>query len=381
MPNGWISRQSDPKLDAGSSQLAPQSTTYTYDPAGHQTARTVEGQTMSGPSDRTLSSTYWPDGHLYDRVATGPMMGHREDRYYYQPTGERTYAQAQLGDGGSESAHLLYDSVGRLLSTNDATNGMSGSGGGKISPFDTVQAYDMDGSVKRRQANGSIYPTAAGSPVMYKGGQTTTFGYDNLDRETGMSVAPNPDAASSDPLSCPNANGQPCRSFTSAYFPSGQVQTRTRSQDGGQPITEDYAYNDDGSLRSDQRIGGDAKNVSYSYDLNANRTADERGTHAFNALNQEVHWTRGPDTQNPGSTVDYRLDGTGGMLQQKSHTMQSSTAPDGTPVTAVSDSTTDFCSQATAMAAQTNISACQHDSDRVESAYRSQHDDREGRAA
>ncbi len=133
-------------------------------------------------------------------------------------------------------------------------------------------------------------------------------------------------------------------------------------------VTEDYAYNGDGSLRSDQRAGGDQKSVSYSYDVNANRTGDERGTHSFNALDQEVHWTRGgPDTQNPGSTVDYVLDGTGGMLQQKSHTVQSSTQS-GMPVTATSDSTTDLCSAATATAAQSNIGACQHDSDRVKSA-------------
>ncbi|MDQ6804441.1 MAG: hypothetical protein M3065_05645 [Actinomycetota bacterium] len=365
-PNGWISTETDPTLSDTSLGAQPETSSYTYDAAGHETAWTLLGSTSSPTTtlQRTVARTYWPDGRLYQTSAAGSHVQPRDQRSYYLPTGERAVIQAAAGQyAAGETATLTYDNAGRLKSTNEKLLAATGQPTPAI--YDTTQTYDANANVITRQSNGQLI---AG---MYVGGQTATYGYDHLDRETSMIVAPT--ALSGGASSCPTPLGQPqpCRTFTTSYNPSGQVSQRTRTQDGGQPITETYGYNDDGTIASDNR-SSDNKTQAYSYDTNANRLTDERGSHSFNALNQETHWTRGGmDTQSPGSTVDYTLDGTGAVLQKVEHNFKSATNPDGSTVNATIDTTTQYCSQATASTtAVTNkdASGCQHDAGRVEDA-------------
>jgi len=62
--------------------------------------------------------------------------------------------------------------------------------------------------------------------------------------------------------------------------------------------------------------GAELKNRPYTYDPNANRTTDERGTHQFNPRDQLVKWTRGAKTKSPGSTVGYTLNGSGAIREK-----------------------------------------------------------------
>jgi RHS repeat-associated protein len=381
--SGWISSETEPTV----SPTTGETTSYQYDPAGDQTSWQQSG-TLSGSNGgkalgQDTTSAYYPDGQLAQNHAAG-MQGVAVEHtytYYHLPTGELDYAQTDTASTSSapgETQNLTYDDDGRLVAVNE--NIPPGTvQGATPSPYDTTQAYDADGNLAQRRTNGSITPGSG----LYTGGQTTSFTYDTLGRETTMAVAPNPATASTTPDSCPApAGAQPCRFFnTTKYAPSGQVMEEQRWQgDPNNPsgqITEDYKYNDDGTLASDNRTGGDNLSVTYSYDTDANRTTDERGTHQFNALNQEVLWTRGgPDTQAPGSTVAYVHDGDGSLLQtiQNTYTKAIPITPaqPGYPNATQDESfqtTTQYCSEATAKLANTQNGSweeCQHDAGRVE---------------
>jgi len=130
------------------------------------------------------------------------------------------------------------------------------------------------------------------------------FAYDSLNRETSMSVTP---------------TGMPDRTTTTSYYPSGERRERTKPNG-----TRDRWYwtaRGEEARHDRVRAGqAEAEHVQeYAYDANGNRTQDERGTHEFNARDQLVRWTRGPDHLNEalrGTRVDYTLNGDGAILTE-----------------------------------------------------------------
>jgi RHS repeat-associated protein len=375
LPNGWIASQTDPTYAApGTSETI----SYYYDPSGNETEWDVKG-VLSGHTGacsaaneilcRTTTRVYYPDGQLAQIQGTGNGTDSHEYSYYHLPTGQLDYVQmSQDSNGTSEAQNLSYDNAGRLTALQDLVE----LGGQGVNAYDTRQSYDLDGNITQRWLNGNI----AANGFVGNNATSTTYTYDHDDRETNMAVAPmDPSNPGWTPASCPTSSSQPCRTFTTTYFPSGQVRELQRSQDGGSTITEDYTYNNDGTLKSDVRDPSDNKNVTYGYDTNGNRTQDERGTHTFNALNQEVEWKRGgPDTQAPGSTVTYTLDGDGSLLQKVEQTyvdgigQPEPNSPNLTYDESI-NTTTQYCSQATASQTQVDnqdASKCQHDQGRVE---------------
>jgi RHS repeat-associated protein len=385
--SGWVSTEVDPAV----SPATGEATKYQYDPAGDQTSwqqsGTLKNSNGGNSYGQATTRAYYPDGEIAQSHAnglTGLLVEHTYS-YYHLPTGELDYAQTDTASNSSapgETQNLTYDDVGRLVAVNE--NIPPGAvQGGTPSPYDTTQAYDANGNLIQRRTNGSITPGSS----LYAGGQTTTLAYDTLGRETAMTVAPNPATPGTTPDSCPApTSAQPCRFFnTPSYTASGQVLKEQRWQgDPNNPsgqITENYTYNSDGTLLSDNRTGNadgtDNLNVTYSYDTDANRTADERGQHLFNALNQEVQWTRGgPDTQAPTSTVKYTLDGDGSLLQKIENTYTNAIPitpkQPGSPNATQDETfatTTQYCSQSTASLSNTATGTwqgCQHDAGRVE---------------
>jgi RHS repeat-associated protein len=160
---------------------------------------------------------------------------------------------------------------------------------------DTKTSYDVGGNVAERRTDGTLDSGSA-----YDGGRTTTYRYDPLDRETEMAVAE------------PNESAN---TYLTAYHPSGEVKSQRRPSS----VDEQTFYRTDGNvsqMRSGPSGGDRTKDQAYAYDRNLNRTSDERGTHAFNARDQLVSWTRAAGQPGAGKTVRYELDGTGQITRE-----------------------------------------------------------------
>ena len=114
------------------------------------------------------------------------------------------------------------------------------------------------------------------------------------------------------PSACTSATSG-ARSTRREYFPSGEVSKVTRHNG----VVEERFHFDDGEMsrmrrqRPSDAAGTFSKDQEYTYDVDANRTKDERGTHVYNARDQLVQWTRAGDRRYGGSSVSYTVDGAG----------------------------------------------------------------------
>jgi|GEM_PF-3678194 len=108
------------------------------------------------------------------------------------------------------------------------------------------------------------------------------------------------------------------RTVETDYYPSSAISERRRWVEGNAGVSEAYAYRSDGLIAEMMRSGGagNSKDQSYAYDLNGNRTLDERGSHAFNARDQLVLWQRGSDQPRAGTNVSYVLNGSGAIERE-----------------------------------------------------------------
>lgn len=349
-PNDWIKTEQDPTTDTGDTK----STSYAYDPAGDQLTWTTNGSTPGSSSQVATARTYWPSGQVQTLSSTDSAGTLKHNyNYYYWPSGQESQLTGQVNSAGVKNTQsLTYFPDGSLATANNTLTAGPPA-------YDTLYTYDLDGNVATRQQGGQFNSVTS----TYSGGTRTYFTYNGDDNETSMNVDGND---SSD-------GQQPHRTFTTTYWPSQQPKTETRIQCPtgpctGTPITENLYYYDDGRLSEDTR-SSDNKDQSYTYDTDGNRMTDEIGSHTYNALDQEVQWTRGSsqDQANAGSTVSYLLDGTGGLLRQIDSA--GATAPDGTTVPI----TTWYCSASTIGNVSGTISSagnyntgCEHDADRVE---------------
>jgi YD repeat-containing protein len=400
-PNGWISQQVSPQFADGSQQT----TSYTYDPAGDQIVSQLLDTGFSGSPARTFDRSYWPDQQpqeLDTSSSANPTTADHVFDYTWLQTGqlsklnEGSLTGTQLNLGEHDTA--CYDSAGRPVAVDQYITDRTQ---GNASPqFDTLFSYDADGNVLFRSDNGTLGTSNSFSCQLasisqgqqlplsgYSRGQTSTFAYDNLDRETSMSVDSNIN----------DTPQQPNRLYTAGYWPSGQIKFQARQQTpaanpaptapsslacpytapSGGLIEECHYYNTAGQASQDVR-SSDSENQAFSYDTDGNRSTDERGSHAYNALDQEVLWTRGgQNTQDPGGTAAYTLDGAGALLQEVdnlSFNNVSVNVPGGlASVNEQEQITTRHCSTATAAttdppsaAAAANAPMCQTDNGRTE---------------
>jgi len=346
-PSGWIQQQTGPLHDDNSQQ----STMYAYDAAGDQITADTTGLDGSGGSlERNFTRSYWPDGQPQQVDGKADRAIEHSYNYYYEPTGQLSQLDAAPTNDGSgttgETDTMCYDPAGRLTRVNETF-----SPGAPFTGLDTAQSYDTDGNLITRSTNGYLgtgsgtntsCPTTT-APPLYTGGQQTTFGYNNLDQETGMTVSSNP----------ADSPQQPIRTYATTYWPSGQKDTQTRQQQpGGTAINEQWFYNDNGQ-ESEDTNSSETKDQSYSYDTDGNLSSDENGSHLYNALDQESLWTRGgTNTPFPESTVNYVHDGTGALLEQIANTTQlNATIPGVGTGTVASNTTTRYCSTRTATSA------------------------------
>ncbi len=127
--------------------------------------------------------------------------------------------------------------------------------------------------------------------------------YDPIGRETTMTTT---------------AEGEERRQFRTSYWPSGELSERTKHR-GPEDVlasTERWFFQTDGSMARRQRFEQGAstpvEDHTYGYDANGNRTKDERGTHAFNARDQLVRWTKTDGSPD----VVYELNGSGAITKE-----------------------------------------------------------------
>jgi RHS repeat-associated protein len=312
---GWVRTSTDyPTAQFGNEKVE-----YQYDGAGNQTrwcAEPVSSPGCGSDSRRIVTRDYFPSGDLKSRTAE-QTSGGASRSYDYQYDDNSNLTQFHDSQSG-HTTNSTYDANDRNLSVNEAWSG------GK----DTVLTYDFDGNVTKRRTDGHLTdPTDLNS---YTGGKTTDFTYDSLDHELATIIHP--------------ADGDPRRMDTE-YWPSGDPskQTRINGADATDQVraTDSLYYADDGRLIRRDRAPrvGDTDTQDFTYDSNANRTKDKRGTYEYNSRDQLTKWVH------DGKTVTYDLNGSGSVTQKceeascttfdyvgESGRLQSATTDGGLPV-------------------------------------------------
>ena len=311
--NGWVRSSTDPdatdasgagKHAYGERQL------YDYDRRGLQTSwktkanRSATDDGEGGPFARETTRDYYPSGKVRQRTATpfspGPTPSSRIWGYGYDQNRQLT----SITDNQNPGPYAMsYDRAGRQISYGEQW----GTGN-----RDTVTTYDEAGNRLSQKTDGQI------SGSSYTGGKETTSTWDHRDQEdlTTVSLA-----------------GSPTQRWQRSYYPSGQPASTTESQQTGiaQPVvrlTESWHYRNDGQAVLNNRVDANGQSVmeggqatTYAYDADVNRTGDENGTYAYNAMGQLSSWvypqydTSGLRTSQTGSK-QYVLDGQGNIQSE-----------------------------------------------------------------
>jgi RHS repeat-associated protein len=282
--NGWVRSQSEQKVVAveGGDPIEERLVTYDYDAEGNQTL--WKTQNTGKPSGRTVHRTFYPDGTLHRRwAAKGGADGDRTVRcysYFYNPNRSLTQVEDFPLDEGPDrpdcatppetnpnTTVIGRDKAEREIHVNESWRG------GR----DTVFEYDKNGNLEVRKTDGVFHENDPEQDTYDgPGAKTTTFQFDEFDREKETLVNP--------------AEG-PDRRTTTTWWPSGDMRERTKSN--GTTETRYFSPRAEITEKVRDPDEGDAKTQEYLYDENGNRTQDERGTHRFNPRSQLVHWTRG----------------------------------------------------------------------------------------
>ena len=277
---------------------------YGYDPRGFQSSWQTDGFIAGRDSARRITRESYPSGAMFERrgvklIADGSEDPTREARsysYFYNPN--RSLAEtvdhvpsfdgAPAGFDYDRQTVIACDSAERELRVNESWRG------GR----DTTFSYDPAGNVTKRRTDGKLVDsngdscTGSGAGCTYTGTDAASaeFTYDALDREQTLV----------------RSSGGKTQSWQTSWWPTDELKSRTRMNGG---LSADVAATDrryfwpsgDPSARlHDPGSSEGPSTQTYAYDLNGNRTFDERGIHAFNARSQQTSWQR-PDAEGAGS--------------------------------------------------------------------------------
>ena len=290
LPTGWISESTERIGDADPTDNA--TLVYGYDRAGNQTLWETPGRT------RRVERRFRPDGQLLERKAIRIRPGAEPDEartysYEHNPAGEltRLIDNDPPHHGGQTPApratSITRDVAGRATRVNETWNG------GR----DTRLSYVIGGLTDRIDVDGRLDGSS------YVGGRSFNYAYDSLDR-----------------LERTTLTGDGTDRVTRfSYWPSGSQRLTTKTNGS----TDERFFATDGRIsnRISDPASGDARTAEYRYDLNGNRTADERGTYVYNPRDQLVSWEHegvpgGPADGDPGRTMTYRPGGDGAIERQ-----------------------------------------------------------------
>ncbi|WP_320671610.1 RHS repeat-associated core domain-containing protein [Patulibacter defluvii] len=314
---GWVKQTVSQDIGGtGSSEAVTMN--YGYDEQGNQTSW--------GSGTRTVTRKFHPSGLLAKRCGTrrfgsGANETVEEQVYSYRydqsgglrrlvdwshgtiddPNAARC-AEADMSEGpedpniGPRTTAITRDRAGRPLRVNETWSA------GKDTVYDYVdETPNLIDSVK---TDGRL------SGLSYLGGTRTRYGYDELDRNTKVSVWT--DSADTGPAD---------RETGLRWWPSGDRKQTIKAKTSGGQSTSEKRYYDTAGLITRRDVsaadGNDDRHTSYSYDVNGNRTHDERGTNTYNARDQLTKWVRdrkgsgAPTEKDPAKQIDYTVDGSG----------------------------------------------------------------------
>jgi RHS repeat-associated protein len=276
--NGWIRTSED-------SGPNPHRLLYDYDRRGNQVLWSSEGKS------RQVHRSFFPNGQLRERIAEKPDEANRSYTYDYNLNRSLTRITDHQKNRVTE---FEYDALERQTRANETW------GAGR----DTKLDYDANGNVSVRRTDGRFDGTS------YVGGKTTTFAYDEQDREIRTHVE--------------QAGESTTRTTEAAYYPSDRFARRTRTRPNATTVAEQWFFADDGRLvrKTREPAGRPVESETYRYDDlengspapedwgNGRRDANEQGTYVFNARGQMRRWT---PRSAPGFTATYDVDGSGAV--------------------------------------------------------------------
>jgi len=304
-------------------------TTYVYDSAGRQIAKT------NGAG--TTCSTYNSEGRLTSSQAPGDST---PTTFTYDPAGAQLTASGPTG-----TVTTYYDEQGRLVDTIDA-NGA-----------EAKYSYDPDGNqLTRSAATGSLsgntdYTTSyrynAADQLTGEtdpAGNSYSFYYDNRGNLRGTQypngtfswVDTNPDGWISDQYNrhgtinasttTPPADSSPLADFTYTYDQDGKRLSEIRKS-GSASQTTSYSYDNLGRLSQVILPNGTCRN--YSYDLDSNRTQIQESSSGCNGpFTTTASYTYDPTTT-PGLD-ELTKTVAGGTTTNYSYTSDGQTSSQGT---------------------------------------------------
>lgn len=201
--------------------------------------------------------------YRYDRA--GGLRSITDWFHHSRPVGQNACAEASSNEPGNldkRTTNIDRDKAGRPIRVDETW------GSGK----DTEYRYRPRTAnlIDRVSTDGQLGGNAGDASRSYTEGKRTEYGYDELDRNTKVSVWN--DSAST--ATAPN------RETDLEWWPTGDrkatVKTKTTSN---QRTRESRFYDTAGQLSArvvDPASGGQ-RTVEYDYDDNGNRTVDERG--------------------------------------------------------------------------------------------------------
>ncbi|MDA0178749.1 polymorphic toxin-type HINT domain-containing protein [Solirubrobacter phytolaccae] len=305
--NGWIRESTDAHVinPADTESVQDGAYTYDYDKRGNQVQWDAAGP-------RSVSRTYYPNGLLLRRVATGDSTGPR--RYSYGYNANRAVIRVRDTNDDRET-HTSYDDADRRIEVDQVDES---TGDDWEVDKDTKFTYDADGNITARRTDGNL---SGGS---YSGGKISTFEYDSVGRERKLTV---------------DTPDQPDRITRTTWWASGRKANIIRQN--GEVCQRTY-YDTQGRVTGRERTtNADERDCEHSetryrffeYDTNGNRVDEYRwnsnhtvkehyNRHDYNSRDQLVKWTRGVDARPvdgetmEGSTVKYKVNGAGAILEQ-----------------------------------------------------------------
>lgn len=298
---GWVTGRTDADHDTSNDSRKAQ-ITYGYDHDGEQTSwHSIHAKVDD--RGRDIQWEYWGDGQVKRRSAVKLVDdgsgSSSEDvttkrSYDYLYNLNRSLVRVVDQQAGDSQEQPLAKTM--VFARDDAERQTRVTSTGAAD--DVLMSYQPGtGLLANRQTDGT-----ANSDGSYTGGNSTDFTYDSQGRE----------------LSATANGGQ--RVTHTTWFDGGQMHDRTKS-DG---TIDRWSWDGIGQLHQHDRIKtGDSSDPSptiYSYDLNGDRTSDERGTEAYNARGQLVRWTHGSGdgvrADQHGWSTDYTLNGNGSIIDQ-----------------------------------------------------------------
>ena len=350
---GWVTTFETIQQPGGTDAQRDDELFYDYDRQGNQTRWCSNtGGSSSGlcsngngeekQSTREVRRSFYPSGKLMQRCAvrkdeSGDVTESRTYRHGYDERGDMVRMQDLNPPGSSDEGERCQtltpgEPAGDDESTQPRTTVIEHDLAGRETDVDERWSSGRDTRYRYtdhlrsdRFTDGDIE-----SGGDYVDGKHASFEYDELDRNTQVDVRPTGEA------------GDPSRRTQLSYWPSGERRTTTKPKGN----TETRYYDDKAQLTKRSRSGnGDAK--TYDYDLDGNRTKDEKGTHRYNARDQLVKWVRSGDASpgKPNVTTEYVP--LGGGTQRLAKTQQTSVSQQG-DLTVTSETSTTSLSDAPA---------------------------------